>query len=201
MNAALLLDWEQRIRDEPTRIRSLFPAAAREIGRSPATGVGQVRVEDDVRASLLLALAEALSGAPDLLGREVHDLFRFGDADERRAVLLALHRPALGEAVGDRLVDQLHEALRTNDPRLVAAALGPYATHLDAAAWRQAVLKCLFVGVPLALVADVERRTDDALVHMVAAFADERLAAGRTVPEDARRILSDHTSPTPSRES
>ena len=44
----------------------------------------------------------------------------------------------------------LADALRTNDTRLVAAALGPYATrHFDTESWRQGVLKCLFVGVPL----------------------------------------------------
>lgn len=202
-NGPVLADWERQIRADPTRIRSLFPAAAREIARSPAdlgTGPtpGPVRREDDVRALLLLALADALSGDSDRLVREVRDLYRFGDADERRAVLLALHRPGLGDPVGDRLGDLLHEALRTNDPRLVAAALGPYAAVLDPAAWRQGVLKCLFVGVPLVLVADVAQRTDDALVRMVAAYADERLAAGRTVSEDARCILA---TPTTTRES
>ena len=74
------------------------------------------------------------AGRRTLLDAEVHDLYRFGDADERRAVLLAL----LHLGLGGRAVDLVHDALRTNDPRLVAAALGPYATaELDDAAWRQ----------------------------------------------------------------
>jgi hypothetical protein len=123
------------------------------------------------------------------LSAEVHDLYRFGDADERRAVLLGLGH--LGDAIGDRAVDLLHDALRTNDPRLVAAALGTYAARLDPAAWRQAVLKCLFVGVPLRLVAGLDRPngSDDELCRMVADYAAERRAAGREVPADALSFL------------
>jgi hypothetical protein len=88
----------------------------------------------------------------------------------------------------------LHDALRTNDPRLVAAALGTYAARLDPAAWRQAVLKCLFVGVPLRLVAGLDGpdgpdRSDDELRRMVADYAAERRAAGREVPADALPFL------------
>lgn len=194
---AVLAAWEREIRADPTRVRVRFPAAAREVGRSTAeTPLGADRVEDGVRARLLLALADALSEDPDTLSAEVHDLYRFGDADERRAVLVTLHRLP----VADRAADLLHDALRTNDLRLVAAALGPYGEAvLDASAWRQGVLKCLFTGVPVGLVSGLADRTDDELIRMVTAYADERVAAGRPVPEDARRILANHH--TRSRES
>ncbi|WP_052437046.1 EboA domain-containing protein [Georgenia sp. SUBG003] len=69
--------------------------------------------------------------------------------------------------------------------------MGPYATaHLDDAAWRHGVLKCLFVGVPLAAVDGLETRRDDELVRMVRAFADERTAAGRDFPADGTRLLA-----------
>ena len=196
-----LLDaWCQEIEAEPTRIRTRFPAAAREIGRTAGTSTepGAERVEDDVRLRLLVALAAGLSGDADTLSAEVHDLYRFGDADERRAVLLGLGH--LDDAIGDRAVDLLQDALRTNDPRLVAAALGTYAARLDDAAWRQAVLKCLFVGVPLRLVAGLER-SDDELRRMVADYAAERRAAGREVPADALPFLPDHLQPHTTRES
>jgi hypothetical protein len=51
------------------------------------------------------------------------------------------------------------------------------------------VLKCLFVGVPLAAVADLDRRTDAELLRMVSDYADERRVAGREVPVDAQRLL------------
>ncbi|MEU4454949.1 EboA domain-containing protein [Nocardioides sp. NPDC023903] len=191
MNEKLLAEWCAEIEADPTRIRTRFPAAAREIGRTPGTSPepGAERVEDDVRVSLLMALGRGLAGDGDTLSTEVHDLYRFGDADERRAVLLGLGH--LEDLIGDRAVDLLHDALRTNDPRLVAAALGTYAARLDPAAWRQAVLKCLFVGVPLRLVAGLDRPdgSDDELRRMVADYAAERRAAGREVPADALPFL------------
>ncbi|HEY9394751.1 MAG TPA: EboA domain-containing protein [Nocardioides sp.] len=191
MNEKLLAEWCAEIEADPTRIRTRFPAAAREIGRTPGTSPdpGAERVEDDVRVRLLVALGRGLAGDADALSAEVHDLYRFGDADERRAVLLGLGR--LEDVIGDRAVDLLHDALRTNDPRLVAAALGTYAARLDPAAWRQAVLKCLFVGVPLRLVAGLDRPdgSDDELRRMVADYAAERRAAGREVPADALPFL------------
>ncbi|MFE4002284.1 EboA domain-containing protein [Nocardioides sp. YIM B13467] len=191
MNEKLLAEWCAEIEADPTRIRTRFPAAAREIGRTAGTSPepGAERVEDDVRMRLLLALGRGLAGDADALSAEVHDLYRFGDADERRAVLLGLGH--LEDAIGDRAVDLLHDALRTNDPRLVAAALGTYAARLDPAAWRQAVLKCLFVGVPLRLVAGLDRPdgSDDELRRMVADYAAERRAAGREVPADALPFL------------
>lgn len=169
---------------DPTRIRVRFPAAAREVARTRgiAAEPGAVRLEDVVRVRMLEALAEGLADEPGRLVAEVSDLYRHGDADERRAVLLAL--PRLGLA--DRALSLVHDALRSNDPRLVAAAMGPYsAAELDAAAWRDGVLKCLFVGVPLRLVAGLADRADDELARMFADYAAERRAAGRAIPTDA----------------
>ncbi|GAA5145544.1 EboA domain-containing protein [Nocardioides marinquilinus] len=189
MNEQLLGEWETEVEADATRVRTRFPAAAREIGRSPATtDPGAERVEDDVRGRLLEALARGADGAT--VDREVHDLYRFGDADERRAVLRGLHRVEPAPAEG-WAADLVHDALRTNDPRLVAAALGPYgAAVLDDDAWRQAVLKCLFVGVPVDLVHGLDARVDDRLLTMIASYADERRAAGREVPADAERLLA-----------
>jgi hypothetical protein len=185
---AALQERCREVAADPARIRVRFPAAAREVARtlgtSPEPGVD--RVEDRVRGSLLGALAEGLAGDPARLSAEVRDLYRFGDADERRAILLALPRLDLG----GRAVDLVHDALRTNDPRLVAAALGPCAAELDAPAWRHGVLKCLFLGVSLRLVAGLDDRIDAELLRMVADYADERRAAGRRVPADALTILA-----------
>jgi hypothetical protein len=92
--------------------------------------------------------------------------------------------------VGDVGVPLLHDALRTNDTRLVAAALGPYADRLDAAAWRQGVVKCVFMGLPLSVVHGLESRTDPELIAMLAALATERAAARRTVPADVAGLLT-----------
>ncbi|WP_425827614.1 EboA domain-containing protein [Streptomyces fractus] len=116
-------------------------------------------------------------------------LYAQGTAAERRAVLLAL--PHLVEGPDARPL--IEDALRANDTRLVAAAVGPYAAaHLPAHAWRHAVLKCLFTGVPVDAVARLADRTrgDGELARMLADFADERTAAGRAVPDDLHRVLA-----------
>ncbi|MEU0174055.1 EboA domain-containing protein [Streptomyces massasporeus] len=119
-----------------------------------------------------------------------------GTADERRAVLHAL--PHL--VPGPDALPLVEDALRTNDTRLLSAAVGPYtARHLTAHAWRHAVLKCLFTGVPVDHVADLPRRAagDGELARMLGDYAAERTAAGRTVPEDLHRVLDLTESVTP----
>lgn len=173
-----LQDRIARVRRDPTNIRTVFPALAREVAR-----------DDAVRVTVLEVLGEVLADDRPRLLAEVRDLYRYGDADERRAVLLALHLLPVGDDARD-LVD---DGLRTNDTRLVAAALGPYGARvLDDAAWRQAVLKCLFTGVPLSAVHRLDDRVDADLLAMVSAYADERTAAGREIPGDARALLDRH---------
>ncbi len=116
-------------------------------------------------------------------------LYEQGTAAERRAILAAL--PHL--APGPDALPLVEDALRTNDTRLVATALGPYAaTHLAPHHWRHAVLKCLFTGVPVDSVADLARRCrgDAELARMLGDYAAERAAAGRTVPGDLYRVLA-----------
>ncbi|MFE2757250.1 EboA domain-containing protein [Actinosynnema sp. NPDC059335] len=187
LRAATTPDWlseaERRVRADPAAIRALFPAAGRAVGRGPVRaeedpdGLVHGTVDDAARARLVAALPDA---------SELPDLYRFGDDAERRGVLRGL-TPDTDPDVGLPLV---RDALRTNDTRLVAAALGPFAAaHLDQHAWRHGVLKCLFMGVPLAAVHDLDRRADDELRRMTADYAAEREAAGRPVPADALRLL------------
>ena len=51
--------------------------------------------------------------------------------------------------------------------------------------WRQAVLKCVFMDIPLRLVSGLAGRADGELGRMLADLADERHAAGRTIPAGA----------------
>ncbi|MBT2454934.1 EboA domain-containing protein [Streptomyces sp. ISL-86] len=139
----------------------------------------------DPDAARVLLLLAARPGPADTTR-----LYRQGTAAERRAVLLALPSLDLGPADGVPLVE---DALRANDTSLVAAAVGPYAArHLSPHAWRHAVLKCLFTGVPLAVVAGLgdRARGDGELARMLTAYAAERTAAGREVPEDLRHLLA-----------
>ncbi|MGW7640618.1 EboA domain-containing protein [Streptomyces decoyicus] len=141
-------------------------------------------------AARVLMLCTARADAPTVTRLAAH-----GTAAERRAVLLALPYLELGPAATPLVED----ALRTNDTWLVAAAVGPYAArHLDAHAWRHAVLKCLFTGVPLSAVAEFapRARSDAELARMLRDYARERTAAGRDLPDDLHRALA-LTEPTP----
>lgn len=162
----------------PATLSRHFAAAGRRCGRGPAADLPGWTVDDAARVLLLTSLTA---------DHAVHatGLYRLGDAAEKRAVLRAL--PLL--PVGAAGVPLLHDAIRTNDTRLVAAALGPYARHLDPPAWRQAVLKCVFMGVPLDVVADLDARADGELATMLAGLAEERHAAGRSMPADATDLL------------
>ncbi|MEV8536624.1 EboA domain-containing protein [Streptomyces sp. NPDC051211] len=159
-----LPEWELRFAEAGRRCR-------------PAGGDGAA---DTARVELLAA------ARPD--AADTARLYHHGTAAERRAVLLALPRLDLPAADGLPLVE---DALRSNDTRLIAAAVGPYAAeHLGPHAWRHAVLKCLFTTVPVAAVADLAQRAagDRELARMLDGQAAERLAAGRPVPEDLHRV-------------
>jgi hypothetical protein len=164
-----------RLNTEPGAIRDLFPAVGRCCGRGRVDALSGWSVEDAARALLLTARPVSES--------DVIYLYRYGDPAEKCAILRTL--PLLEFTI----VDLLCDAIRTNDPRLLAAALGPCAAALDAPTWRQAVIKCLFVGVPLSCVHDLALRTDLELARMVADFVMERRAAGRAVPSDVWLIL------------
>ncbi|MFI1767622.1 EboA domain-containing protein [Streptomyces sp. NPDC020800] len=181
--------------DAPTRAwlagAVLESAAAREATR-PSVPVWELRFAEAGRHcrgtehAARVLLLHAVRPDAAALAR----LYAHGTAAERRAVLRVLpHLPHL--TPGDAL-PLVEDALRTNDTRLVAAALGPYAArHLGAHAWRHAVLKCLFTGVPLDEIAEFERRAagDDELARMLTDYAAERTAAGRPVPQDLHRAL------------
>jgi L-ribulose-5-phosphate 3-epimerase len=172
----------RRVAAGPATIGELFPAAARCCGRDTPLPVEGYTAGEAARVVLLAALP--LEG--DDLVDEIVALYRHGDAAEKRAVLKALPvLPVAGKAVG-----LLEDALRTNDTRLVAAAMGPYAAYLDDAAWRQGVLKCVFMGVPLSAVHGLADRADAELGAMLAGLAAERRAAGRDLPADANALLA-----------
>jgi len=171
-----LADAERQVATHPDAAERLFTRAARTLGRDPLPGAPDWTAADAGRAVLLASLTP----------EHVQRLYRQGDTGERLAVLRALPLLGLG-AAGVPLVE---DALRTNDPRLVAAAMGPAAAGLDPATWRQGVVKCVFMGVPLDRVDRLDERADAELAAMLAGLAAERAAAGRAMPADATALLS-----------
>lgn len=198
------------VTQDPAAADRAFALAGRRVGRTPRrpdedpAGVVHGTVDDAARASLVVALADALgaTGGAALAAR-LADLYQHGDTAERRGVLRGLDalaaRGALPPEVVDVGKDLAADALRTNDQSLVAAAVGPFAAaHLDPHAWRHAVLKLVFMGVSLDAVSGLDDRADDELARMARDFAAERRAAGRVVPDDVARLAPDVTTgPTP----
>ncbi|MFC9508462.1 EboA domain-containing protein [Streptomyces sp. NPDC057002] len=177
-----LRESRARVAAEPAALAGLFPAVGRRCGRGVLTTLPDWLTEDAARTVLLLALPPHDAGLPPEAASCYHD----GDAEERRAVLRAL--PLLD--AGDGGLALVEDALRSHDTRLVAAAVGPYAARrLSPGPWRHAVLTCLFTGVPLTAVADLERRLDAELVRMLHDLARERRAAGRPVPPEIPPLL------------
>lgn len=199
---------------DPDSITRAFAFAARRVGRAPRrpdadpSGVVHGTVDDAARAALVVALAEAVGTGPDCAERLV-SLYRQGDAAERRGVLRGLdaltERGSLGGSDTDSHTDTdaavaplvaagldlAADALRTNDPSLVAAAVGPFgARYLDQHTWRHAVLKLVFQGVSLTAASGLAARADDELGRMARDFAAERRAAGREVPTDLDRLTA-----------
>jgi hypothetical protein len=168
---------------DPQRIGRVFPAAARRTARGTVPG-REALVEDAVRVELVAAAATGLSS--EALLEELRALYRFGDSDEKRAVLEALNT---ADASAIDASDLTLDALRTNDTRLVGAAMGAQAARLPDEAWRHGVLKCLFTGVPVSRVAGLRDRADAELAAMAGRFARERQAAGRDVPADVTAVI------------
>lgn len=175
----------EAVNRNPGAIAAAFPAVGREVGRMPLDPRADLddphawKLDDAGRALLLAALGERA-------GEEIGELYRHGDANERRGVLRAL--PFL--LVGDSAVPLVEDAIRTNDTNIIAAALGPYAMQrLDDAALAQAVLKCVFVGVRISPLPGLEGRTTPGMSRMLADYAHERIAAERDVPAEVWPII------------
>lgn len=169
--------WLAGARQEP--LATSFPSAARKVGHERLSSAWTT--DQAVRALLFV-------GAP---ADEVLAIYRYGDAAEKLAVLHALSVADVADALQDQAVPIIEDALRTNDKRLVAAALGPYATqHLPQHAFRHAVLKCVFADIPLAVVDGLPKRVDPELIRMMTDFAAERSAAGRAIPTDLEAYLN-----------
>jgi hypothetical protein len=194
-----LHDARTAVAADPTAIRRLFPAAGRRVGRGTLGTLGTLgtprttpagldphawTVADGARVLLLAA------GGPAALGAgELEDLYFFGDSDERRAILRALG--VLGVDDGGMVL--VRDAIRTNDGRLLAAALSPAAmARLSDRSLAQAVLKCVFSGVPLAGIEGLRERSSPEMSRMLAGYVHERIAAGRAMPGELWAFIDAH---------
>ena len=150
--------------------------------RLRAVGVvepGVFSVSDLARGALLLAAVAVVPEAEHVgLAREA---FQRGDNAERVALLRVL--PLM--PAPERFVDVAVDACRTH-VQVVFEAIAcenPYPSrHFPEANFNQLVLKALFLDIALARVVGWGDRNNPELKRMVADYAAERRAAGRSVP-------------------
>lgn len=169
----------------PDKIVELFPGAERGMSKA---GDGAALL---ARAQLLATL---IAETPDAAaGPLIDKVYRWGDTDERLAVLHGLGEAALEDRLGPDAttagVGLAEDALRCNDPRLVGAALGGFgARFLAQHAWRDGVMKLIFMGVPVRVVHGLRNRADAELGRMATDYIAERCAAGRSVSADVEML-------------
>lgn len=179
-----LFDWPElaaaAASGSALRRAAVFSSAGRVCGRAPVAAIPGWTCDDAARVLLLDAIARAAAGGPvpddaELAGL-IRTLYDRGDAAERRAVLRALPYLPPGAATPELTRALAEDALRGDDPALVAAAMGPCGRGaLTDAQWRRGVLKCLDLGLPLRPnVSGLGARSDTELVRMLADFARER---------------------------
>lgn len=120
----------------------------------------------------------------------MEECFRYADVGE----LCALYRTLALLPEPARFAWRAGEGARSNMRAVFEAACCdtpfPFA-HFDDVAWRQAVIKCLFVGGPLWRVYGLDRRLSPELARMALDLADERRAAGRRVFHELWLCLGD----------
>lgn len=122
---------------------------------------------------------------------DLEEAFRYADAGELRALYKSL---ALLPG-GERFIWRAGEGCRTNIVPVFesVACDSPYAvTHLDDIAWKQLVVKALFIGAPLWRVWGLDGRLSEDLARMSMDLADERRSAGRPVPCELWLTLGQH---------
>lgn len=188
----------ETVTSDPARVHRLFAEAGRRVGRQPLDPADPTALRGSVDDAARSALVVALEGTAGEAAR-AHTLYREGDDAERRGVVRGLNDLAARAArTGDTLDPDwqrvggeiVHDALRTNDPRIVAAAMGDFAAaELDDHSWRHGVLKLVFMGIPLSVVSGLEGRRDPELSDMATRFAAERSAAGRSIPADLTLLV------------
>lgn len=183
----------------PDTFAEAFAVATRRLGRATiemtaeeskeleSSGLcrGRWEVDELARIAVLVWAADVLDDAR--LAALTDACYRHGDTRERQAVLRAL--PVLPEA--DWTVEIGVDACRSSvQPIFEAVACeNPFpASRFPDPNFNQMVLKALFTDVRLARVVGLDARVTPELRRMASAYASERRAAGRSVPEDIDRL-------------
>jgi hypothetical protein len=140
------------------------------------------------RVGLVLARADL---AEPTLSQALEEAFRYADVGE----LVALHRSIQLLPGPERFVWRAGEGCRSSMRAVFEAAAcdtGFPARNFTDLAWRQLVIKALFVEAPLWRVHGLDTRLDPELARMALDLADERRSAGRPVQHELWLCLGRH---------
>ncbi len=153
----------------------------------PGWDLGQWNLLELLRIRLIIAQR-------NLTEKSFVDVFvkAFQFADEGEACAFYKTIPLLPEP--ERFLWHMKEACRSNMRSIVYAAAcdNPFpVTYFDDIAWRQLVMKALFIEIPLVRIYHVERRLSATLADMARDYIAERTSAGRSIPTDIKLLLGD----------
>ena len=172
--------------------RALFASVPRRLGNAASLTLDSPPELVAARPHCTLAdylrlwlLTQAL---PQLAPKEQPDwllqLYEAGELGEQVSILRVL--PLLPDPA--RFLETGVQACRTNARDVFEAIVceNPFlAEHFPPLNFNQAIMKAIFMEVPISRVADLTRRITPELSRMAKGYASERRAAGRPVPNDA----------------
>jgi hypothetical protein len=172
--------------------RALFASVPRRLGKaatltldSPPELVAarpHCTLTDYLRLWLLTQALPQL--APTAQPGWLLQLFEAGELGEQVSILRVL--PLLPDPA--RFLETGVQACRTNARDVFEAIVceNPFlAEHFPPLNFNQAIMKAIFMEVPISRVTDLSRRITPELSRMAKGYASERRAAGRAVPNDA----------------
>ena len=144
---------------------------------------------ETLRVALVLARAER--GPLEAFVEDVTESFRYADEGEQRA----LYRSLAFLPEHDAFVRRAAEGCRTNMRSVfeaVALDTPLPARWFDDIAWRQAVIKCVFIEAPLWRLWGLDGRLSEELARMALDLVDERRSARRVVQPELWACLGTH---------
>jgi hypothetical protein len=189
---------------EPVRFGGLLSLASRHVPRGPlAPSARELAAANELcpgwnpeRWTLLdAARAWLVLARPDLAQPSavvaLEECFAYADVGES----CALHRVIALLPGPERFVWRAGEGCRSSMRAVYEAAAcdTPFpARHFDDLAWRQLVIKALFVEAPLWRVVGLDGRLSEELARMALDLAEERCAAHRPVQHELWLALGAH---------
>jgi hypothetical protein len=150
------------------------------------------QLEDGARLLFLLERHHASASEAAFL-EAASSCYEQGDAREQQSWLRAA--PFLPGA--ERFLPLVVDACRTNILPLfesVACENAYPSRHFPERNFNQLVLKALFNGVALARIVGLAARANPELARMASDYADERRAAGRSIPRDIELAMAGATA-------